>query len=173
VTVSLVLTVIGPDRPGLIEALSQSVALHDGNWLESRMAKMAGQFAGIVRIDVSPERADALAQALRSIAPETLHVVVASSADESEAGDASTLRLDLLGSDRPGIIREISRALASRGINVDELDTSVVSAPMSGELLFRASAELRVPSGLDLDELRANLESLAYELMVDVTLDEP
>lgn len=171
-TVSLVLTVIGPDRPGLVEALAQSVASHDGNWLESRMAKMSGQFAGILRVSVPEDQATGLTEALRSLSPEGLHVVVASAdADSADTGSRS-LRLDLLGSDRPGIIRDISRALASRGVNVDELNTSIESAPMSGELLFRASANLRVPADLDLDELRSSLESLASELMVDVTLDE-
>ena len=91
----------------------------------------------------------------------------------STGPDARHLRLELLGSDRPGIIREISAALALRGINVDELRTEVVSAPMSGELLFRASAELWIPPTLDLEVLRKDLEALAHELMVDVDLDEP
>lgn len=172
-TVSLVLTVIGPDRPGLVEALSQSVASHDGNWLESRMAKMSGQFAGILRVSVPKDRADDLAEALRALSPEGLHVMVATTEADPPESDTRKLHLELLGSDRPGIIREISRALASRNVNVDELNTSIESAPMSGELLFRATADLRVAADLDIDELRSSLESLAYELMVDVTLDEP
>ncbi len=172
-TVSLVLTVIGPDRPGLVEALSQAVADHDGNWLDSRMAKMSGQFAGILRVSVPGDRAEGLAETLRALSPERLHVVVATTVGEASEPDSRQLQLDLLGSDRPGIIRDISRALASRGVNVDELSTSVESAAMSGESLFRANATLHVPAGLDLDELRSSLESLANELMVDVTLDAP
>ncbi len=170
-TVSLVLTVIGPDRPGLVEALARSVASHDGNWLESRMAEMSGQFAGILRVSVPKDQAAGLTEALRSLSPEGLHVVIASSDTDSPPDASRNLHLDVLGSDRPGIIREISRALASRGVNLDELNTSIESAPMSGELLFRATADLRVPAGLDLDELRASLESLASELMVELTLD--
>jgi glycine cleavage system regulatory protein len=171
--VSLVLTVMGPDRPGLIESLAQSVANHDGNWLESRMAKMSGQFAGILRVRVPQNQAAGLTDELRSLSPEGLHVVVASTDADSASDGSRNLHLELVGSDRPGIIREISRALASRGINVDELSTSIESAPMSGEMLFHATADLRGPPGLDLDELRASLESLASELMVDVSLDSP
>jgi len=58
VNVSLVLTVIGPDRPGLVESLSQAIAQQEGNWLESRMARMAGQFAGILRVNIEEERAE-------------------------------------------------------------------------------------------------------------------
>lgn len=171
-TVSLVLTVIGPDRPGLVEALSQTVADHDGNWLDSRMANMAGQFAGILRVNVPRERADALAETLRKLSPDGLHVVVASSDAEPSDSGSRRLKLDLLGSDRPGIIRDISRALASRGVNVHELSTTVESAPMSGEQLFRAHAILQVSADFELEELRSSLEALANELMVDINLDE-
>ncbi len=171
-SVSLVLTVISPDRPGLIEALSESVASHQGSWVESRMARLDGQFAGILRVRVPENRVEALSLDLRALEPRGMWVVIARSEAISVDPDARLLRLELLGSDRPGIIREISAALASRGINVDELRTEVVSAPMSGELLFRASAELWVPPTLDLERLRKDLEALAHELMVDIDLDE-
>ena len=51
----LVLTLIGPDRPGLVESLAKRVTAHGGNWVESRMAHLAGQFAGILRVEVPPE----------------------------------------------------------------------------------------------------------------------
>ena len=171
-SVSLVMTVISPDRPGLVEALSQSVANHQGSWLESRMARLDGKFAGIVRVSVPENRVEALSQELRALEPEGMQVVIARSEAFGAGPAARRLRLELLGSDRPGIIREISAALASRGINVNELRTEVVSAPMSGELLFRASAELWIPPTLDLEVLRKDLEALAHELMVDIDLDE-
>jgi glycine cleavage system regulatory protein len=171
-SVSLVLTLIGPDRPGLVEAISQAVAVHQGNWLDSRMARLSGQFAGILLVSVAERRAEALSAALTSLESRGLQVTVARSDSDPIGGAARQLRLELLGSDRPGIIRDISEALAERAINVDELRTEVVSAPMSGELLFRASAELRVPLDLDLDDLRKQLEALANELMVDIDLDE-
>ena len=173
VSTFLVLTVSGPDRPGLVEALSQAVADHRGSWLESRMARLAGHFAGVLRVSVPEERVDALTRALRSLEPEHLQVSVARSEPQPLDSDARELRLEILGSDRPGIVRDISQALADRGINVDDLRTEIMSAPMSGELLFLANAELLVPAGLDLDLLRKDLEALAHELMVDVDLDEP
>ena len=172
VSTSLVLTVIGPDRPGLVEALSQTVASHDGSWLESRMARLAGQFAGILRTSVPEDQVDALTLALQSLGPEGLHVSVARSQADPPTSNVRELRLEILGSDRPGIVHEISEALADRNINVDELRTETMSAPMSGELLFLANAELMVPIDLNLDLLRKDLEALAHELMVDVDLDE-
>jgi glycine cleavage system regulatory protein len=167
---SLVLTVIGPDRPGLVEALAHTIASHEANWLESRMAHLAGQFAGLLRVAVAPERADALARALGEL--EGLRVAVQATEQESP-GAARALTLELLGQDRPGIVRDVSRALASRGVNVEELETSCASAPMSGEVLFRARARLRLPADVGAEELRAALEKIAHELMVELALEEP
>ncbi len=169
----LVLTVSGPDRPGLVETLSQTVANHRGSWLESRMARLAGHFAGVLRVSVPEEQVDALTRALQSLGPEGLQIGVARSELEPPASDAQGLRLEILGSDRPGIVHDISRALADRDINVDELRTEIMSAPMSGELLFLANAEIQIPAGLNLELLRKDLEALAHELMVDIDLDEP
>lgn len=164
---SLVLTVIGRDRPGLVESLARVVADHGANWLESRMARLSGHFAGIVRVDAPRERADALAQALRSL-PD-LRVQVESAA-APVVPDAPVLLLHLLGQDRPGIVREVSGALAQRAVNVEELETECTSAPMSGETLFRARVRLRLPLDVGEQELRETLEKLADELMVDVAL---
>ena len=137
------------------------------------MARLAGHFAGVLRVSVPEEQVDALTQTLQSLHPETLQVSVVRSELIPPVADGRKLRLEILGSDRPGIVRDISQALADRGINVDELRTEIMSAPMSGELLFLANAELLIPADLDLDLLRKDLEALAHELMVDVDLDEP
>jgi len=169
---SLVLTVIGPDRPGLVEALSRTVAAHGANWLESRMAHLGGQFVGLLRVAVSAERADALADALRALDGHGLRVTVAT-ADAPSDGEGRTISLELVGQDRPGIVRDVSRELAALGVNVEELETACTSAPMSGESLFRATARLRLPAELGADTLRSVLEKIADELMVDVALEEP
>jgi len=173
VSTFLVLTVNGPDRPGLVESVSQAVANHRGSWLESRMARLAGHFVGVLRVSVPEEQVDALTLTLQSLEPESLQISVARSEPEPPVSDMRELRLEILGSDRPGIVHDISQALADRGINVDELRTEIMSAPMSGELLFLANAEILIPPGLSIELLRKDLEALAHELMVDVDLDEP
>jgi glycine cleavage system regulatory protein len=167
-TASLVLTVIGPDRPGLVEALSAAVAAHDANWVESRMVRLAGQFTGVLRVEVERERAETLGAALARLESEGLRILIVSSELDSPVVDAAAITLELVGQDRPGIVREVSRALASQGVNVEELETACSSAPMSGEMLFRARARLRLPEQGSLDALREALEKLADELMVDL-----
>jgi glycine cleavage system regulatory protein len=169
---SLVLIVIGPDRPGIVDALSTTIAAHGANWLESRMAHLAGHFTGLLRIEVPEAQAAALHRALRALETEGLRVLVETGAPTEPLGASRALTLELLGLDRPGIIRDVSHALSLRGVNVEELETRCESAAMSGETLFRARAQLRVPAGSGLDELRATLEKIAGELMVDLSLDE-
>jgi glycine cleavage system regulatory protein len=169
---SLVLTVIGPDRPGIVERLAEAIASHGGNWVESRMVHLAGQFTGVLRIEVPEEQSESLSEALRRLVGEDLRVLIAASREAGPATGAPPIALELVGQDRPGIVRDVSRALASQGVNVEELETSCDSAPMSGERLFRARVQLRLPAGGSLDALREALEKLAGELMVDLAWDE-
>lgn len=165
----LVLTVIAEDQPGLIERLAGSVAAHGGNWLESRMARMAGQFAGIVRVDVPAEAHGALIKELEALSAQGIRVQLAASG--SEPGRRFTsIRLELVGNDRPGIVRDITHVLAEQGVNLENLLTEVTPAPMSGELLFTAEALLAVPETLALEQLQARLETLADDLMVELNL---
>ena len=167
---SLVVTVIGPDRPGLVSLISDRGKAHGASWAESRMASLAGQFAGIVRFEVDAEQVDALARALADLESTGLHVVIARGEAPAGRADDHLVKLDLVGQDRPGIVRDISRVLAENAVSIEELNTTIVSGAMSGENLFEVDALLRVPRDLPTGRLRSVLESLANELMVDITL---
>jgi glycine cleavage system regulatory protein len=168
---SLVVTVIGKDRPGLVESVSAIVEAHGGSWVESRMSRLAGQFAGILRVSVHAAEADALSEALEGLRSGGLRLVIERGVEET-AEDGHVILLELVGGDRPGIVHKISEALAARGVNVDELNTECEGAPWSGETLFKAMAKLRAPRGLDLDQLRESLEAIAGDLMVDISIGE-
>ena len=167
----LVLTIIAPDRPGLIELVSKTVAAHQGNWESSRMARMAGRFAGILQVSVPTEHADRLVAGLDALGSGELHVVVERAAPAPSASEASTghlLRVELVGNDRPGVIRDVSSALAHRGINVELLATECAAAPMAGGMLLKVTAQVRAPAELSVDALRQVLEQHASDFMVEV-----
>ena len=171
VQVSLILTVIGPDRPGLVETLAQLVSSHGGNWLESRMAHLAGQFAGLLRVLVPQDSVAALREALLELDAQEIRILLSESHGVPIPSPDRRVALEVVGQDRPGIVREIAAALAAQGVNVEEFDSHCTSAPMSGETLFNARAELRVPESATLEEVRATLERIGNELMVDVSLE--
>jgi glycine cleavage system regulatory protein len=170
---TLVMTVIGRDRTGLVETLARFVASHEGNWLESRMCRLGGEFAGLARVSVPADKQAALSEALQSLQSQGLSVVVKTDEGEPSPAALDLLHLDLVGHDRPGIVREITSALAAQGVNVEELATEVVSAPMSGESLFQAHATLSLPVDCDHGALREQLERIAANLMVDLSLETP
>ena len=164
----LIMTVLGSDRPGLVNSLADTVARHGGNWLESRMARLAGQFAGIVRIECPTDSIDGLMHELQ--APGTSGLTVQAVREAVEAPvKRRTLVVDVVGNDRPGIVRELASAIANAGGNVEELTTGLESAPMSGHPMFRAHGVISIPENSDTDTLTRAIESLGGDLTVDVS----
>ena len=166
----LVITLVGPDRTGLVESVAQAVASHGGNWLESRMCRLGGEFAGILRIEIPAERKTELLAALQTLPG--LNFVIQPARAGEPAAPARQMRLEIVGSDRPGIVREITRALARANVNVEEFSSERISAPMSGEELFKAVARLQLPEPCDLAGLKRDLETIAADLLVDVSIAE-
>jgi len=169
---SIVMTLIGKDRPGLVEAVSAVIEEYGGNWEESRMVQLAGEFAGLVHVSVPDAKATGLETALRDLGGVAV-VVSRTAVEEAPGGDTHFLKLEVVGQDHPGIVHRLSQEIAAYKVNIEELDSELRSAPMSGETLFHATARLRAPKGLSLEELTATLEEIASDLMVELHLEEP
>jgi glycine cleavage system regulatory protein len=169
----LVVTITCPDRPGIVERITEVLVAFSANWEESRLARLGGDFAGIAKISVPPEQAEPLARALRDLAQEQLTVVV--KVTQSAAPDAwagyPLFELRLVGADHEGIVHRVSAYLASQGINVEALETEMVPAPVSATPLFQMQAQIKVPPGLALAELRRNLDRIGDELGVDIAVE--
>jgi glycine cleavage system regulatory protein len=165
----LVVTINGPDRTGLVESLARQLAHVGANWEDSRMARLAGQFAGILLVTVDSARTDELVASLRGLEQGGVHVTVRPTKATAAAATSTRMKLQVTAQDRPGIIRDVSRLLSERGINIESLESQVVSGAMSAEHMFSARLELLVPAGTTLAEIRTRLETLGSELMVDLT----
>lgn len=166
----VVLTAIGTDRPGLVSELSDKIAACGGNWLDARMASLAGQFAGILLVEVAADHVDTLVERLQELRAQGLRLTI----EKSEGGEGpvpaagSRCRLELLGHDRVGLVRDISRVLAGLQVSIVDFETERRSGSFSGEAMFKAQALIQVPAQLEFDQLRQALEALANELMVDL-----
>lgn len=171
-SISIVLTVVADDEPGIVEDLSDALATHDGNWTESSMMTLAGKFAGILLAELPEERAESFLNVLDSLEAGGMQIVAQRSDLPARPEGGREYSLDLVGQDRPGIVHDITRVLAAQDVNVQELETTVQSASMSGERLFVAHARIAVPEAVSLERLREELEDLANELMVDIELEE-
>ncbi|HEX9276897.1 MAG TPA: formyltransferase family protein [Casimicrobiaceae bacterium] len=169
---SLVATVMGPDRPGIVSLLSEQAQGFGANWAGSRIATLAGQFAGLVHFEVPPPNAEPLAAALRKLEPSGVHVVIAKKEQIPVPAGRRAVKLELVGHDRPGIVRELSGSLARRRVSIEDLHTEIIDGSTPAEQLFKVKAFLLVPETVPNDELRRALEPLMKEMTVDIALGE-
>ncbi len=166
----MVLSIAAQDRPGLVKVLSQVVADHGGNWIDSSLARLGGEFAGILRVAVPAGSVEAFAAALAALAEQNISVSVRRGVGAAPAGPRT--RLELTGIDHPGIVHEISSALAAHGVSIDELHTQVFAGSMTGERHFAAKAVVVLPETLSYDALRDELEQIATDIMVEIDLKD-
>jgi glycine cleavage system regulatory protein len=167
-TVEMVLSVIATDRPGLVSTLAQAVAEHGGNWIDSSMARLGGEFAGIVRVALPDGSVAGLEGALAALSGQGITVTARRSRGAPPPTRAATLELTC--ADSPGIVREIAAALAARGVSIDELETAVFEGSMSGQPLFQAKARLALPDRLSVEALRETFEAIGQDIMADIAL---
>src|SRR5215207_3845670 len=167
-TTSLVVTVMGPDRPGIVRLLADRAERFGANWAASRLSRLAGEFAGMVHFEVPRQNADALAAALGSLESSGLKLVVAKSdASQAPAGQRG-IELELVGDDRVGIVSNLTRILAESGVSIEHIHTEIVGTTSTAAKTFKVAAHLLVPNSLSADELRRRLEPVASEMKLDI-----
>ena len=166
---SLVITVLATDRPGLVSSLSEVLRSNNANWMDSRMSRLAGKFAGILHVSIATEHVESLELALNAIKSGDLQIQIEKSSNEDSGKQQENLiELELLGQDRPGIIEDISRKLASLSVNIEEIYSEQRVASMSNESLFYAKLTLQAPVNLQPEDVQDALEEMSDQLMVDL-----
>ena len=170
VMTTLVLTVVGADRAGLVAAVADVVDAHGGNWENSELAELAGAFAGIIEVSVADDRVDDLRAALTGLDGLLTVAVHASETSPTDDVDMRRLAFTVLGNDRPGIVREISATLSAHDLSIERMSSETYDAAMSGGRLFEAKIVARAAASVDIDAVQSALEELAAEIQVDVTL---
>jgi len=165
-----VITFIGPDRTGVVEDIALEVGRLGGNWLESRLGRLEGKFAGLISVALPDGVTSALSDALALIVGGPWLIQIEPCGDPIHPGPAN-FQVTLVGPDRPGIVGEISGALAGIEVSIVTMDTLVEGAPFSGELLFKADIEVLAPEGMDSTSLRQCLEPVADEMTLDLDIE--
>lgn len=168
---SYIVTFIADDRPGLVEQVSDCVSNNQGNWLESRLTQLGGKFAGLALISLPAENVSALEEGLTALKPGNISISVTATGEQPVPASGSNIVLSVIGPDRPGIVREVSRILAQHQINVTELDSAVASAPMSAELIFSARIAAWTPESADIEGLRTTLDEIAEDMTLEIDLE--
>ncbi len=166
-----IITVVGDDRPGLVDSVARAITECGGNWEESRLANLGGKFAGIINLTLEQEKLGNFQTELDQLKEGGLQITLTS---HSATGRIEGLKLvvSVVGNDRPGIVSAVCGELAKFEINVEELQTECGPAPMSGEPLFYATAWLTAPADLDTSELQSALEDIADDLIIEIDPDD-
>lgn len=161
----VVLTVIGEDKPGLVERLSNVLVKNNANWLASNLSHLSGFFAGVVEIEVPEEHFAALDSALNEI--KELKVEAHTGVESSEQA-SQEIEFVITGNDRSGIVQELSSVISHKGASIQNFVSSKQGAPNWGGSLFHAVAKVKLPSGMSADVIAEALEQLASDIVVDL-----
>lgn len=168
-TTRVILSAIGSDRPGLTQALADAVYDAGGNWLESHLTRLAGKYVGAVLVELDPAALPALERGVQAVDAAGLRVAIVPAGDAP--GEARVpLTIEVVGQDRPGIVREVTSVLARLGVNIEDLATATENVAWSGEQLFRATAQLTLPGDIGADQVSDALEAISGEIMVDIAV---
>jgi len=168
----IIITIFAKDRPGIIQALSDTVLSHQGNWLESSLSRLCGQFAGIAHISIEKQKKVALVEALTVLEKDGIHVTFQNSLGfDADVDEIESIQMLVEANDRPGIVEEITSALSDVNVNIEHMDTECESASMAGYDLFRAHLSLALPDGFGEAELEEVLEGVSDDLTVSVLDD--
>lgn len=167
---NLLIIITSPDRPGIVEQITDIVVSHGGNWEESRMARLCGDFAGIVRVSVSEDRADVLAAALQKLADEQTSIIVKRTREEEvrATADQRLYRLQVRGADHEGIVHRIAAALAGHGMNIEKMETAVAAAATTGTPVFQMDCLVYVSESISPEGLQSMMDSIGDEMAVDI-----
>lgn len=168
----LILSVISDDKPGIVKELAQVIRDNDGNWLESQLSQLAGKFAGVIHICINEAHTQSLAAALDALRQHGIKVASEELNPKDAPDDLRTANFSLVGPDRAGIVMEIAQAFSAHSINVENLCTECTSTPYSGEPLFEAEGELRIPADTSMDDVYDQLCEIADSLGMDISLEE-
>jgi len=167
----LVVTAIGPDRPGIASDFTGHVHAAGANLADSRMVNLRGQFAVLALIEGSADVLQRLRARLREASTEIGLAFEFSSATKAAPRTGVPFKLKTYSMDQPGIVHKITSHLREHGINVEELETHLESAPFMGTPVFTMELVMLVPKTANVKSLRRALEELGDTLNCDVDLD--
>ncbi len=169
----LILTAVGPDRPGIVGELTAHLHAAGANLLDSRMVNLRGEFAMMILLEAAEGGSKKLAGDLPGIGEAMGLRLTVTPQDATAPRAVSGMRyvLKTYSMDQPGIVARLSSVLRGLGVNIEELSARQESAPFAGSPLFQTEMRLTVPATVPLGQLRAQLEAVGNELNCDVDLD--
>ncbi len=164
------LTLMGDDEPQIIESLSDIIAKHKGNWLESRIAKMAHKFVAIIGLEIPQSNSSKLQDAMETFSDNHELAMLISVNGKGECSNQPAAQIKLTANDRSGIVLAVTKTITDCGLSIEELETYCESAPFGNENLFTAVIKMHL-SKKQSEILTESLEKLGDDFIVDIEFD--
>ena len=173
-SLELVVTAVGPDRPGIASDVTGHIHAAGANLVDARMVNLRGQFALIALIEGTAEVLDEAKKRLKEAAPRigmAIEFTVPNARDSAAKREGVPFRLKTYSMDQPGIVHRVTSYLREHSVNVEELETRLESAPFMGTPVFTMEILMLVPKSVSMKTLRTALEELGDTLNCDIDLD--
>src|SRR5438105_10988345 len=168
----LIITAVGPDRPGIVGELTGHLHSAGGNILDSRMVNLRGQFAIVLLIEIPEDAAARITRDLPGCGRQIgLSLAITGQTTAPKHLQGLSYRLKTYSSDQPGIVARLTNLLRTHGVNIEELSAWQENAAFAGTPIFLTEMRLTVPPTVPLRKLRSDLETLCNELNCDVDLE--
>ncbi len=160
----LVLSALGPDRPGLVAEVTEFLNERGANVEDSRMAVLGAEFGILLLLTGTPQQIAAIERDVPALAARTdLGIVVRRTKSPEDHRRAAVLPCVVTAEafDHEGIVRAVSRALHAVGVNIVSLETQAYQAPVTGSPLFRLEARIDVPQTTGIAKVRKAMDEVA------------
>jgi glycine cleavage system transcriptional repressor len=170
---TVVLTGVGRDRVGIVAELAQVLYEQGCNLLDSSMTQLRGEFALIlmVELDGSISQLEKRLAALEAQLGMKIHVRELA---EDELRDAvqdeqNQFMVSVYGADKPGIVANVTRALAERRLNITDVQTKSTGAASK---VFLMILEVSAPVSVSAFDVEKQLKAIGAELSVDISVQQ-
>ena len=167
---NIVLTLTGTDRVGIVDSVTEVLTKYDGNVETSRMARLGGEFAMLMLVSMPEDQLAVFADGVESLQQKGFQVTTRRTGQSYEQRYAGWLpyQIEVHGADHEGIVHRVAHYLTEHGINIESMDTGIVSAPMSGTLFFSMNAVVLVPPDMSTEDWQSDLDDVADNLNVEI-----
>jgi glycine cleavage system transcriptional repressor len=169
---NVILIAVGTDQVGLVERISDFIRHYDCNIEDSKMAVLSGEFVFMVLISGDSSQILSMAEHRQNLASQTgLEVYVRKPGEHKKIQASLPYRFTASCMDHPGVVHRLSTILSELGINIDSMETETYAAPASGTPIFRMEAHLAIPAGVNIKQLRLQLDEIERQENIDIDLN--
>ena len=169
-----IMTAFGEDRPGIVADVTRVLYENGCNLEENSMTLLADEFTLILLFSTGEvgieERLQSECRRLEKERGISAFIRPLGQRRDLGRGGVRVHVVEVEGLDQSGIVYRVSQHLAERGMNILDLKSEVISTPESGTALYRMQLHIQAPETLSVEEIEADLQPVADELHVDISL---